>query len=66
MIIYIKNAIQPTNNNCVECKNAFKFIFDSESTNKNCYEICDYYYYFTKIINIIVLHQETVLYHIIN
>ena len=31
-----------TNNNCLECKDKFKFY----NNNSNCYEICDDYYYF--------------------
>ena len=33
------------NHNCLKCKDNYTFINDFEN-NKNCYIICDYYYYF--------------------
>ena len=33
------------NNNCIECIDNYKFINESE-IKKNCYEDCEYYYYF--------------------
>ena len=36
-----------TNNNCEECKSNYSFKDDIEDDN-NCYEICDYYYYFNE------------------
>ena len=35
-----------TINNCIECK--FNFTFLNYSKNNNCYERCDYHYYFDK------------------
>ena len=32
-------------NKCIECKKGYEFKSDFEG-DKNCYEICDYYYYF--------------------
>ena len=34
-----------TNNNCIECKEGYIFLNDSLNI-ENCYEICQYYYYF--------------------
>ena len=34
-----------TNHNCIECKNNFTFYNDSFNIS-NCYEVCDYFYYF--------------------
>ena len=35
------------NNNCIECKNGYQFLKDSMySSNGNCYEICNYFFYF--------------------
>ena len=39
------NEGNETNNNCLECKDGFKFTNDS-LLNNNCYEICNHYYYF--------------------
>ena len=39
------NEGNETNNNCLECKDGFKFTNDS-LLNNNCYEICHHYYYF--------------------
>ena len=36
-----------TNNNCIKCKPNYAFFKESEFINDtNCYEICNYYYYF--------------------
>ena len=35
-------------NNCLECKPNYKFIEDAKNRN-NCYEKCDYYYYFDEL-----------------
>lgn len=36
-----------TNNNCIKCKPNYAFFNESEFINDtNCYEICNYYYYF--------------------
>ena len=35
------------NNNCLECKSNFIFLNESSNDN-NCYEKCDFYYYFDK------------------
>ena len=34
------------NNKCNECVNGYKFITDSLAIENNCYQECDYYYYF--------------------
>ena len=34
-----------TNNNCIECKSGFKFL-NKPLEEKNCYKICENYYYF--------------------
>ena len=34
------------NNNCIECIFNYKFLKDSYVNETNCYNICDYYYYF--------------------
>ena len=34
------------NNNCTKCKEGYTFLNDSFANENNCYEICDFYYYF--------------------
>ena len=34
------------NNNCDECKSNYSFLSESFVTNKNCFQNCDFYYYF--------------------
>ena len=36
------------NNNCSKCKEGYAFIDDPYVNENNCYEICDYYYYFNE------------------
>ena len=36
-----------TNNECNECQDGYKFIIDGLANNNNCYEDCQYNYYFT-------------------
>ena len=39
-----------TNNNCLECKDNFRFLNDSQNdANNNCYEECDENYYFDSL-----------------
>ena len=38
-----------TNNNCDECQMNFLFINDSYASDKNCYENCQFYYYFDEL-----------------
>ena len=38
-----------TNNKCNECIDNYIFINDSLSIENNCYEICEYYYYFNEL-----------------
>ena len=35
-----------TNNNCDKCANGYNFLDESFVNDKNCFEICNYYYYF--------------------
>ena len=42
---YCNGAGVELNNDCIECKSNARFLTDFEN-DKNCYEICDYYYYF--------------------
>ena len=41
-----------TNNNCIKCKKNYAFLNESEPIySNNCYEVCDYYYYFDNLDN---------------
>ena len=36
------------NNNCSECVDGFKFLNDSLANPNNCYQICEFFYYFNE------------------
>ena len=46
------------NNNCIECKDGFMFLNDSIS-DKNCYKICQYLYYFNEFNQYICTEERT-------
>ena len=47
------------NNNCTECKEGYSFIDDPYAKEENCYEICDYYYYFNESNSYFCTHNNS-------